>query len=503
MKHGTALSVICICSGITSLFGNGLVQGGPVVMTWGWLIVAAFTMCVGLSMAEICSAFPTSGGLYFYAARLTSPKYKPFASWITGWFNLLGQIAVTAGVVFGVSLLICATASVASIDSTGAINFTAKPGQVVGVHVAVAVTAAFANSFGTKVIARIMYVSTIWQVAAPFIIFVTLLAKAPTRQSAMFVFTDFENGTGIQSNAWAALVGLLFAQYTFTGYDSSAHVTEETRRADVAGPLGIVLSIAVSAVVGFLFIIAFLFSMQDYAGTVGTATGLPVAQIMLDACGQGWAVFMLVILIVATWFAAVACFIGNSRMIYAFSRDGALPLSSVWHTITQPLGVPLYANWLAATLIILLALPYLGNPTAFTAITSIATIGLYISYGSPIVCKLLNPTLFKPGPFHLGRWSTAVNVVSCAWIGIITALFLLPTTNPVTSLNMNYACVLVGAVFFGAGGAWLLSARKWFKGPVINLSEAEKKEVVLDSEETTVVPDSTDDFLVVQDSAKE
>ncbi|KAJ3049036.1 hypothetical protein HDU99_009013, partial [Rhizoclosmatium hyalinum] len=129
-NYGVALSTICICSGLTSLFGYGLITGGPAVMTLSWFIVAFFTMFVGLSMAEICSAFPTSGGLYYWAARLSKPEHKAFASWMTGWFNLLGQVACTAGVCFGLALMIAATASIAT-DLT----YTPTPGAIVGIHI--------------------------------------------------------------------------------------------------------------------------------------------------------------------------------------------------------------------------------------------------------------------------------------------------------------------------------------------------------------------------------
>jgi hypothetical protein len=91
-------SIISVITGIPSLFYYGLTTGGPAVMVWGFVVVAFFTMLVGLAMAEICSTHPTSGGPYFWAAMLAPPKRAPLASWVTGWFNLLGQVAVTTGI---------------------------------------------------------------------------------------------------------------------------------------------------------------------------------------------------------------------------------------------------------------------------------------------------------------------------------------------------------------------------------------------------------------------
>ncbi|KAI8615213.1 APC amino acid permease [Chytriomyces sp. MP71] len=474
-NYGVALSTICICSGLTSLFGFGLITGGPVVMTWGWLVVAFFTMIVGLAMAEICSAFPTSGGLYFWAAKLSRPQHQAFASWMTGWFNLLGQIAVSAGVVFGLALMIGAAASIAS-----GLTYTPTPGVIVAIHIGICISIGMANSLGPKFMANLMFISTIWQVLTPFLLVVVTLAMAPTKQTATFVFTDFENNTGIESVPWVVLVGLLTAQFTFTGYDSSAHMTEETRSAAVGGPVGIVLAIGASTITGFVFIVGLLFAMQDYAGTISTVTGLPLAQILLDATNPNVALFLMIVNCICCWFACYSCLLANSRVIYAFSRDGAMPLSRLWHQIHPTAKIPFNANWLACFLYSILALPYLGNSAAFTAITSIATIGLYISYGIPIACKLFNPDLFEghEGPFKLGQWSKPIGIVSLIWITIITALFVLPTTLPVTAVNMNYACVLVGAVMFGASGAYALSARHWFKGPVVNV-EKDRSDAVL------------------------
>ncbi|KAG1092291.1 hypothetical protein G6F42_019237 [Rhizopus arrhizus] len=309
-NYGLALSVVCISSGLTSLFSYGLNTGGPVVMVWGWVIVAAFTMTVALSMAEISSAYPTSGGLYWWAARLSSKRYAPFTSWMTGWFNLIGQFAVTAGINYGIALMIAATIYV---GTDGA--WTPTVGATVGTHIAMCVTHGIANSLGPKVMTGINSFSTWWQVIAPAVIMITIVAKAPTHQSAKFVFTDFNNNSGWASPAYVAVVGLLQAQFTLTGFDSSAHMSEETKNAEISGP------------------VAFLFSIQDFEATVGSATGFPVMQIIYDCVGHAGAIVLMVMLIIACWQCGFASVAANSRMIYAFSRDNAMPGSKYWHKI--------------------------------------------------------------------------------------------------------------------------------------------------------------------------
>ncbi|KAG2200098.1 hypothetical protein INT46_006477 [Mucor plumbeus] len=476
-NYGLALSVVCISSGLTSLFLYGLNTGGPVVMVWGWVVVSIFTMMVALSMAEISSAYPTSGGLYWWAARLSSKRYAPFTSWMTGWFNLIGQFAVTAGINYGIALMIAATIY---IGTDGA--WTPTVGATVGIHIAMCVTHGIANSLGPKVMTGVNSFSTWWQVIAPVVIIVTILAKAPTHQSASFVFTYFNNNSGWASPGYVAVVGLLQAQFTLTGFDSSAHMSEETKNAEISGPVGMVSAVLVSAIMGFLFIIAFLFSIQNLETTVGSATGFPVMQIIYDCVGHAGAIVLMVMLIIACWQCGFASVAANSRMIYAFSRDNAMPGSKYWHKIDVKRQSPINAVWLSVFIASLLALPALGNSTAFSAITSVATIGLYISYAVPIFAKLVNKKQFNRGPLHLGRFSEIINIIAIFWICLITVLFVLPPVYPIEAVSMNYACLAVGLVFFGAGGSFLIDARKWFTGPIINFSKDELEQAHLEKD---------------------
>ncbi|KAI9277642.1 amino acid/polyamine transporter I [Sporodiniella umbellata] len=462
-NYGLALSVVCISSGLSSLYKYGLTTGGPVVMVWGWFVVAAATSCVALAMAEISSAYPTSGGLYWWAARLSSKRYAPFASWITGWYNLIGQFATTAGVNYGIASM---TVAIITIGTHGAWKPT--QGAIVGIHIAMCLSQGMANSLGARVMSKINAVSTWWQVIAPAVTMVTMLAKAPTHQSASFVFTHFNNESGWESTSYVVVIGILQAQFTLTGFDSSAHMSEETKNAEISGPIGMILAMLVSSIMGFLFIVSFLFCIQDLAVTINSDTGFPIMQILVDSVGPNGSICLMIMLILACWQCGFASITATSRMVYAFSRDGAIPGSKIWHKINLEKQTPMNAVWLSVTIASLLSLPSLGNSTAFSAITSVATIGLNISYGIPILAKLINTKQFTRGPFHLGPFSTVVGIISILWIGVITFLFVLPPEYPVVASNMNYASLAVGAVLIGIGGRWLIDARKWFKGPVIN-----------------------------------
>src|SRR5260370_6803001 len=151
----------------------------------------------------------------------------------------------------------------------------------------------------------------------------------------------------------------------------------------------------------------------------------------------------LVLLIVcgAQLFCGMSSVTANSRMIYAFSRDGALPFSDFWHRVNHRTRTPTNAIWLAAGGALILGLPYLWNYAAYAAVTSIAVIGLYIAYVTPTFLRLRLGENFKRGPWHLGRWSYVVGWIPVTWVLLITILFMLPQVGPITWRTSNYPVV--------------------------------------------------------------
>jgi len=293
--------------------------------------------------------------------------------------------------------------------------------------------------------------------------------------SASYVFGSTVNNTGWHSLFYVLLLGLLLAQYTFTGYDASAHMTEETRNAAISGPRGIVWSIIISLIAGWILLIGVTQAINDadYANAVG-ALGAAPAVIFQDALGKTGAALLLLIVIGAQFYCGMSSVTANSRMIYAFSRDGAVPGSEFWHRINKRTRTPTNSIWFAAVGAFILGLPYLWNPTAYAAVTSIAVIGLYIAYGIPILLRRLAGSRFQPGPWQLGQWSPIVGWIAVIWIAFITILFVLPQAAPGNTLaTFNYAPVAVAAVLVYAGGYWFLSAKNWFKGPKVQGSAEE------------------------------
>jgi amino acid permease (GABA permease) len=465
-NFAVSFTIISILSGCLTLYGFGLNTGGPAVIVWGWPFVGLMTLFVALAMAEVCSSFPTAGGLYYWSAKLAK-KNSAAWSWFTGWFNFLGQVAVTAGIDFGAAFFLNAFLDLQFGFDTRAWHTILLFGIILLVH-------GLLNQFGVRVVALLNDISVWWHVVGVAVIVGVLAFVPDEHQSASFVFTEFVNNTGWQSSLYVALIGLLLAQYTLTGYDASAHMTEETRDASTAGPRGIVMSVVVSVIAGWVLLVGLTFAIQSYDNAVAAPdTGVPPAQIFIDAVGETGGKLLLLIVIVAQLFCGMASVTANSRMIFAFSRDGALPASSFWHRINGRTRTPTNAIWLAAGGAFLLGLPYLWNVTAYAAVTSIAVIGLYIAYVLPTFLRLRQGDDFQPGPWHLGRWSRPIGVIAVAWVAFITVLFMLPQVSPVTAGTFNYTPIAVLAVLGFAGIWWLVSARRWFTGPKVQGSPEE------------------------------
>ncbi|MCD9194762.1 amino acid permease [Streptomyces albireticuli] len=449
-----SFSVISVLSGCMTLYGFGLSTGGPAVMIWGWVGVGLMVMLVGGALAEVTSAYPTSGALYFMADRLGGRRW----GWYTGWLNLLGLLGAIAGIDYGAALF------------TGAFlnlqwGFDPTPGSIMVIFVCVLLLHAVLNLFGVRLVSRLNSVSVWWHLIGVGVIVVVLAVVPAHHRTAGFVFGHFTNDTGWSSPWYVAALGLLLAQYTFSGYDASAHLSEETPEAAVAAARGIVRAIRWSWPAGLVLLVGLTFAIQDYAGTQATATGVPPAQIFLDALGASGAKALLLIVIGAQLFCGNAEVAATSRMVFAFSRDGALPGSRLWRRVHAGTGTPRPAVWLSVAVAGVLALPSLYSPTAYGAVTAVNVIGITPAYAIPVLLRLRAGSRFTPGPWHLGRWSRVVGWAAVGWVAAVTVLFCLPQSHPVTPRTFNYAPVALLVVLGLAGVWWAVAGRRSYGTP--------------------------------------
>ena len=506
-----SFSIISILAGGMTSYWLGMVTGGPIVITLGWIIVGFFALLVGMAMGEICSAYPTAGGLYFWSAKLAR-RNGPRWAWFTGWFNLLGQIGVIASVDYALSIFIGFFIRMYAHD------FRLTSLTVFVIYLAVLAAHGLLNTFGVRVVRILGDVSVWWHVGGVVIIFIGLLAKGNNKEGFGILFKKAPDlaqigwpSQGFFTLAYMFGLGLLLAQYTITGFDASAHVSEETVGARTEAPKAIVRAIYVSAIAAFFLNLAMTVSIPkglyyDIAFGLGKTKGVnddgflvnAAPRLIQSSVGGALAKLLILISIVAQFFCGMASVTANSRMIYAFSRDGALPGSKLWHKINPKTRTPTNAIWLGVVLSAIVGMLSLyqkgGYSTVFFALTGICVIGLYIAYGIPIYLRLTNPD-FVPGPWNLKGRHKIVGWTALAWIALITILFFAPIFRPFWPFwgshndilggddgktvvgfrqnNVNFTGVLIIASALAFWLYWQLSGRKWFKGPKVQGTKEE------------------------------
>jgi amino acid transporter len=475
-----SFTIISILAGCLTSYYIAFQWGGPVAITWGWLLVGGMCIIVALAMGEIASTYPTAGGLYFWASKLGSPAW----GWFTGWFNLIGQIAVTAAIDYG-----------AAIFTTSLLNlwFPSLPNTRHSIFVTFTVIIflhLLINLLGVKLLAGLNSISAWWHMAGVAVIVAILIIVPDHHQSVSYVFTKTINNSGFSGQSWHSPVfwfvfglGLLMAQYTITGYDASAHMSEETRNASRAAAWGIVMSVVVSVIFGFALLVAVTFAIPSTDGALKAGANV-VTYIWETSMSRKWAEFLLVIAVVAQFFCGTASVTSASRMMFAFSRDGAIPGHRTWRRVARN-RVPIYSVMAIGVLSWALMIPtYWNNATGYLVGTSIAVIGLYIAFVLPIILRLRAGEKFERGPWNLGKHYKWIDALAIVWIAVICVLFLMPVTPTgipwKSGFNwnvVNYAPLTVGGALLLFGGWYVLSAHKWFKGPVRQGSDEELQRI--------------------------
>jgi amino acid transporter len=468
-NFAVSFTIISILSGCLTLFAFAMNTGGPAVMTIGWLVVGFFVTLVALGMAEVASSYPTAGGLYYWASKLGSPAW----GWFTGWFNLVGQIAVTAAIGYGLAIF-----------STALLNYWFEyPNTKEYVYLTYAVVLAIAlvlNLFKVTVTAMLNTISAYWHMIGVGVIVFVLFIVPDSHQSFSFVFTETLNLTGWGGEAapsdfgsivfwYVFLTGLLMAQYTMTGYDASAHVAEETTHASRSAAVGMYMSVVASVVFGFILLVAVTRALP--AEPVFDLYIVPSSWV--SAMGQSWGTFLLFICCVAQLFCLTASVTSASRMMFAFSRDRAVPGHQLWRQVSAN-RIPRNAVIAICVLSALLMLPTLYNFfVGYYVGTGIAVIGLYIAFILPVILRFRLGSRFEPGAWTLGKHYKWIDAIAILWVVFIVFIFLLPPykssvpwTDEFSWEALNYAPILVGGALILFGGWYLLSAHKWFKGPV-------------------------------------
>jgi amino acid transporter len=492
-----SFSIISILTGAVLLFGYGLKFSGPIINTVGWPIVSFFTLCVAASMAELASAYPTAGGLYYWALRLGGRGW----GWVTAWLNMVGQVTATAGINVAASIyLIGAFSRIlhlpadAQVPIFGAItNWSFQ----VFIMVLLMIPQVLINIFGIRLTARLNDFSVWWHIGGVFLIAGLLLFLGKFHNSLDFLFShagavnplDAVSGeltAGVKTPVitfgtvtvpsplftlfpslaefykaapflLVFVLGTLQAQWTYTGYDASAHVAEETIMARLNVSWGVFLSVAISAVVGYILVMILTWCIPngDVAATANDA--YPVLYIAYQNLPEVLGHVVALVIGGAMWLCGSSSITSMGRMWYAFARDNGIPGSKYLKQIHPTRRTPTHAIIVTSILTVVACL----WAAAFFVITSISTIVLYLAYVIPIILNFRNRrrkegewVTPETAPWNLGKWSPLINIIAIIWTALITIIFSIPPNELVLWTMLLLAAVL--AIY------WFVFARHHF-----------------------------------------
>lgn len=468
--------------GLSTTITITLTDGQAVSVLWGWVTVTLISIGIAASLAEICAVYPTAGGVYYWSAMLSPPRWAPLMSFIDGWLTLVGNWTVTLSINFSGAQLI-----LSAVEVWKGQGWTASPWLTVVVFWGVMVVAVMINVFGKRALDGFNKACIYWTAASVVVIMVTLLVMADddTRRNARFVFGHFDaSGSGWPSG-WAFFVGLLQAAYTLTGYGMVAAMCEEVQNPEREVPKAIVLSVVAAGLTGLCYLIPILFVLPPVQTLLEDPSGQPIGLLFKLVTGSAGGGFGLLVLILGILlFAGTGALTASSRCTYAFARDGAIPGFRIWRRVHPSLDVPLNAILLSASIDCLLGLIYFGSSAAFNSFTGVATICLSTSYGLPILISMLRGRrAVRDSSFSLGRrCGFLINCITVCWICLAVVLFCMPTSIPVTPDSMNYASV-VFAGFASVSVIWyLVYARKHFTGPQVGNIDGVNQAVKDDNE---------------------
>ncbi len=410
-----SFSIISILTGAVTLYGYGLDLGGPREMTLGWPIATLFTLALACSMAELCSAFPTSGAMYHWATGLGNAGI----GWFVACLNIVGLIAAQAGIDYS-----CAQFTLPFI------HLPVSSRNVFIVFALILAMHGLLNQYGVKLVAWLNDASVSVHIAGVLAIVVGLFFFARL-QPASFLLTTSPQPSIHAPYIWLFLLGLLQAQWTYTGFDGSAHMAEETENARKSAPWGIVLSVAVSGVAGYALLIALTLGIRSVPAALGAkdaqGNAVPAAiAILSTALGPRIGIALAGLASMAMWFCGLACVSSASRAVYALARDGGLPMSRYFAHVDKRHGTPGPAIWLIVVATVLV-MAWAG---AVPIVTSLSTVALYLAYVIPVILGFRARSRAQPWTkqclWTLKGWGPFVNLVAIAYTVSISVVLIMP-----------------------------------------------------------------------------
>ncbi|EMD30994.1 hypothetical protein CERSUDRAFT_127671 [Gelatoporia subvermispora B] len=486
---GLGFSIIGLFPSIASVLVFAIPNGGPVALIWGWTICLFFLLFIGLALAELGSAAPTSGGLYYWTYTFASPRWRRVLSWVVGYSNTIGNIAGLASIDWG-----CAVQVMAAVNIGSNMTFVPTTQQTYGVYVALLICHASVASLGTPIIARLQGIYIWFNVLLCLAVIIALPVSTPKefRNSASYAFGGFANFYG-WPDGFAFILSFLAPLWTIGGFDAGVHTSEEASNARTAVPWAIVSSVVIAGILGWDINVVIMFYMgTDLDNIMASPIGQPMATILFNSLGQKGTLAMWSIVVIIQFFmgSSIVRALHMPLSLHVTSSilaDRLLPPNFrllarrrpafLIHTIPHESshGAPVNCVWASAFVAALLGLLPFAGGAASSAIFSLAIMGQYVAYSIPISSRFLGGKAWVPGPFSLGRLGLPVAIIAVCWMAFSAVTLAFPTTPAPTGPTMNYMIVVMGGwialclVYFyfpKYGGV------HWFDGPRANLGNA-------------------------------
>ncbi|KAI1619287.1 amino acid/polyamine transporter I [Exophiala viscosa] len=466
-----AFSITNSWVGYSAVFATPLFAGGGPTVFFGLLVATIACSFTTAGLAELASAFPSSGGQYHFAFMVSSPSNRAAIAFTVGWLSVIAWALTTAS-----AAIFCAQV-IANMASFLHPDYVWTQWQVYLIYVLLCIIAVAIVIGLPRQIPHFEMVSFTLSIVGFLVFFIAVLAASKGKQRASTVFTDWYNQTG-WSDGTAFLLGVGTCMYTYLGVDSSAHVAEEMPNPGKGVPQAMVLTMLIGFLTAFMWTLAFMFSSTDLDAV--SVSYLPILTVYDQALrSEAGAAFFAAWLLFIYYGATISCFVTAGRQTWAFARDNGLPYSNVFAKTHPTLQVP--ANATIATLVfcLLYGLIYIGSTTAFNSFISLSILGLNLTYIIPqavVVIRGRDKVLPKR-PLNLGPvFGTFCNVFSVVWMLLFSVLFCFPVFLPATTQNMNYLSVVVVGLGIFVFALWWGGKRKTFTGPHIDLAGLERKE---------------------------
>ncbi|KAI1622604.1 amino acid/polyamine transporter I [Exophiala viscosa] len=461
-----AFSITNSWVGFSAVFATPLLAGGGPTVFFGLIVATIACSFITAGLAELASAFPSSGGQYHFAFMVSSPKYRAATAFTVGWLSVIAWwfITATAGI-------FCAQL-VGNIASFLRPDYVWTQWQIYLIYLLLCTTAVAVVVWLPRQMPMLQMVFFMASLVGFVVFFITVLATSKDhKQRASTVFTKWDNQTG-WSDGTAFLLGVGTCMYAYLAVDSVTHLAEEMPNPGTGVPRAMCLTILIGMLTVFMWTLAFLFSTSDLDEV--SMSHLPILTVYYQALrSKAGAAFFAVWLLFIYYGATIGCFLSAGRQTWSFARDNGLPYSKVFAKTHPTLQVPVNATVATLVFCVFYGLIYIGSTTAYNSFVNLSILGLNITYAIPQAVvvirgrdKVLPKRQFDLGPV-LGP---ICNIFSTIWMLVFTVLFCFPVFLPVTLQNMNYLSVVVAAVCLFILILWWGGKRKTFEGPHVELA---------------------------------